>query len=49
MDKCLADATLDDLETSDGLQQEYWLIAVRTARAAARLSDKEYAVDTQPD
>ncbi len=49
MDKCLANVKLEDLETSDGLRQEYWLIAVKTARAAAALSDNNYAVDTQPD
>lgn len=49
MDKSLADVTLEDLETSDGRSQEYWLIAVKTARAAAKLSDQAYAVDTQPD
>ncbi len=49
MDKCLADVTLDDLETSDGQRQEYWLIAVKTARAAAALSDPASAVDTHPD
>ncbi len=47
--KCLANVTLEDLESSEGLRQEYWLIAVRTARAAAALPDNAYAVDTQPD
>ena len=49
MDKCLADVTLEDLESSEGLRQEYWLIAVKTARAAAKLSENAYVVDTQPD
>ena len=49
MDKGLADITLEDLESNDGLHQEYWLIAVKTARAAALLTEAFSSVDTQPD
>jgi hypothetical protein len=49
MDRSLADVRLEDLERSGGEQQEYWLLAVKTARAAKVLSDNYSAVDTQPD
>ncbi len=49
MDKGLAEVSLDDLESSNGVQQKYWLLAVKTAREAARLSRTLLPVDTQPD
>ncbi len=49
MDRSLADVRLEDLERSGGEQQEYWLLAVKTARAAKVLSNNYAAVDTQPD
>jgi hypothetical protein len=49
IDRCLANMTLEDLELSDGMRQEYWLIAVKTARAALLIRNNASAVDTQPD
>jgi hypothetical protein len=49
IDRCLANMTLEDLELSDGMRQEYWLIAVKTARAALLIHNNASAVDTQPD
>ena len=50
MDRSLALVALEDLESSNGEQQEYWLLAVRAARVAATLA-REQAVtaDTVPD
>jgi hypothetical protein len=36
-DQYLAEVNLEDLETSSGEQQEYWLVAIRTAREAGVL------------
>jgi hypothetical protein len=36
-DQFLAKVNLDDLESSSGEQQEYWLLAIRAAREAGRL------------
>jgi hypothetical protein len=41
MDKSLSKVTLEDLEKGGGERQEYWLLAVKAARAAT--------VDTWPD
>jgi hypothetical protein len=49
MDCLLANVTLEDLEASDGKQQEYWLLAVRAARKVKVLVEGNAAVDTQPD
>ena len=38
MDRSLASVTLEDLESSSGDQQEYWLLAVRVARIAKTLA-----------
>ena len=37
-DQFLAEVNLEDLESSSGEQQEYWLVAIRTAREARLLS-----------
>ena len=49
MDKSLASVSLEDLESSSGKQQEYWLLAVRAARVAKELAEQQAAVDTLPD
>ena len=50
MDRSLATVELEDLESSNGEQQEYWLLAVRAARVAATLTrDQVVTVDTVPD
>ena len=36
-DQFLAEVNLEDLESTSGANQEYWLLAIRTAREAARL------------
>ena len=36
-DRYLADVNLEDLEYTSGNNQEYWLLAIRTAREATRL------------
>jgi hypothetical protein len=36
-DRYLAKMNLEDLEYTSGNNQEYWLLAIRTAREAARL------------
>jgi hypothetical protein len=49
MDKLLSTVTLEDLEKGGGERQEYWLMAVKAARAAKRLADGNATVDTWPD
>ena len=49
MDKSLLTVTLEDLEKGGGERQEYWLMAVKAARAAKRLADENATVDTWPD
>ena len=49
MDRSLARVSLEDLESSNGDQQEYWLLAVRAARVAKELAARTAAVDTLPD
>ena len=50
MDRSLSTIALEDLKSSNGDQQEYWLLAVRAARVAATLArDQEATVDTVPD
>jgi hypothetical protein len=50
MDQPLANIPLEDLECCSGERQEYWLLAVRAARAAkALMSGSAAAVDTHPD
>jgi hypothetical protein len=49
MDKSLAMVTLEDMEASGGESQEYWLLAVWTARVAKALADVLAAADTMPD
>ncbi len=39
MDQSLAEVRLEDLERSGGERQEYWLLAVKTARAAKVLTN----------
>jgi hypothetical protein len=36
-DQFLAEVNLEDLESTSGANQEYWLLAISTAREAARL------------
>ena len=36
-DQFLAEVNLEDLEGTSGANQEYWLLAIRTAREASRL------------
>ena len=48
MDRSLASVSLEDLESSSGDQQEYWVLAVKAARVAKELAE-EVAVDTLPD
>ena len=36
-DKYLMESNLDDLETTSGEKQEYWLLAIRAARMATTL------------
>ncbi len=36
-DQYLAEVNMEDLETSSGERQEYWLMAIRAAREASRL------------
>jgi hypothetical protein len=38
-DQYLAEVNLEDLKTSSGEQQEYWLVAIRTTREAGVLQD----------
>jgi hypothetical protein len=38
-DQYLAEVNLDNLEQSSGLQQEYWLVAIRAAREACILQN----------
>ena len=50
MDRSLALVALEDLESSNGEQQEYWLLAVRAARVAATLAREQAATaDTVPN
>ncbi len=49
MDRSLGAVSLEDLETSSGEQQEYWLLAVKAARVAKALAEANLAVDTLPD
>ena len=41
MDRLLALVSLEDLESSSGDQQEYWLLAVRAARVAKAIAEGE--------
>ena len=36
-DRYLAEVNLEDLENTSGANQEYWLLAIHTAREASRL------------
>ncbi len=49
MEKLLLTVMLEDLEKGGGERQEYWLMAVKAARAAKRLADGNATVDTLPD
>ncbi len=49
MGRSLATAALEDIESSGGCSQEYWLLAVRIARAAKALAEGSAAIDTLPD
>jgi hypothetical protein len=39
-DQYLLEINLDDLETSSGEEQKYWLLALRAARAAFQLREE---------
>ena len=43
-DKYLMEINLDDLETTSGEKQEYWLLAIRAARMATTLSNNSERV-----
>ena len=45
-DKYLMEINLDDLETTSGEKQEYWLLAIRAARMATTLSTNSERVAT---
>ena len=49
MDASFATVTLEDMESSGGGDQEYWLLAARAGRAAKALAEGLVAVDTMPD
>ena len=49
MDQSLATVTLEDMESSGGFSHEYYLTAIRTARAAKALAESTAAVDMVPD
>ena len=49
MDRSLASVSLEDLESSNGDLQEYWLLAMRAARVAKELAASTAAIDTLPD
>ena len=49
MDRLLALVLIEDLESSSGEQQEYWLLAVRAAWGAKTLAEGQAALDTLPD
>ena len=40
-DKCLAEINLEDLESSFGEWQEYWLLAIQTAQRAMGLRRRQ--------
>ena len=42
-DRYLAEVNLEDLESTSGANQEYWLLAIRTAREASRLRQIQQA------
>jgi hypothetical protein len=49
MDRSLETVSLEDLESSNGDLQEYWLLAMRAARVAKELAAGTAAADTLPD
>ena len=40
-DKYLLEVNLEDMETTSGERQEYWLLAIRAAREACRLKAQQ--------
>ena len=46
-DQYLAEVNLEDLESTSGTNQEYWLLAIRTAREAQRLRQIQQATSGQ--
>ena len=48
--KYLLEVNLDNLDSSDGSNEEYWLLAIRAARiaCAARLEDGDSAIGDRP-
>ena len=40
-DMFLAEVNLEDMEASSGAQQEYWLLAIKAARKAKLLRDRQ--------
>ena len=48
-DKYLLEINLDDLDSTSGETQEYWLLAIRAARASVRLRNRNAdSVAAQP-
>ena len=47
-DKYLMEINLDDLETTSGEKEEYWLLAIRSARKACALTAQQQPAMTQP-
>ena len=46
-DRYLAEVNLKDLGSTSGANQEYWLLAIRSAREAIRLQGLQQASHTQ--
>jgi hypothetical protein len=46
-DRYLAEVNLEDLESTSGVNQEYWLLAIRTAREARRLRGLQHIGQSQ--
>ena len=49
MDQSLTQVSLEDLESSSGEQQEYWVLVVQAARRAKAIAEGQLPVDTLPD
>ncbi len=47
-DKYLMEINLDDLETTSGEKEEYWLLAIWAARKACALTAQQQSVMPQP-
>ena len=47
-DKYLMEINLNDLETTSGEKEEYWLLAIRSARKACALRTQQQTASRQP-